>query len=42
MVEKNAGTARAVRDALEAIGVSGSPAGSAFWYVAGLQLSLRE
>ena len=42
MVEKNAGAARAVRDALEAVGGSGSPAGSALWYVAGLQLSLRE
>ncbi len=29
MVEKNAGAARAVRDALEAVGGSGSPAGSA-------------
>lgn len=42
MVERNAGAARAVRDALEAVGGSGSPAGSALWYVAGLQLSLRE
>jgi hypothetical protein len=42
MVEKNAGAARAVREALEAVGGSGSPAGSALWYVAGLQLSLRE
>jgi hypothetical protein len=42
MVEKNAGAARAVRDALDAVGGSGSPAGSALWYVAGLQLSLRE
>lgn len=42
MIEKNAGAARAVRDALEAVGGSSSPAGSALWYVAGLQLSLRE
>ena len=42
MVEKNAGAARAVRDALDAVGGSGSPAGSALWNVAGLQLSLRE
>ena len=42
MVEKNAGAARAVRDALEAVGGSGSPAGSALWYVAGLGQSVRE
>ena len=42
MVEKNAGAARAVRDALEAVGGSGSPAGSALWYVAGLGVSARE
>lgn len=42
MVEKNAGAARAVRDALEAVGGSGSPAGSAHWYVAGLGQSVRE
>ena len=42
MVEKNAGAARAVRDALDAVGGNSSPAGSALWYVAGLQLSLRE
>ena len=42
MVEKNAGAARAVRDALEAVGGSGSPAGSALWYVAGLQMSIRD
>ncbi len=42
MVERNAGAARAVRDALEAVGGSGSPAGSALWYVAGLGQSVRE
>ena len=42
MVEKNAGAARAVRDALEAVGGSGSPAGSAIWYVAGLGMSVRD
>jgi len=42
MVEKNAGAARAVRDALDAVGGSGSPAGSALWYVAGLGQSVRE
>jgi hypothetical protein len=42
LIERNASAARAVRDALEAVGGSGSPAGSALWYVAGLQLSLRE
>ena len=41
-VEKNAGAARAVREALDAVGGSGSPAGSALWYVAGLGLSVRE
>lgn len=42
MIEKNAGTARAVRDALDAVGGSGSPAGSALGYVAGLQMSIRD
>ena len=42
MVEKNAGAARAVRDALEAVGGNSSPAGSALWYVAGLQMSIRD
>ena len=42
MVERNAGAARAVRDALDAVGGHGSPAGSALWYVAGLQLSIRD
>lgn len=42
MVERNAGAARAVRDALEAVGGINSPAGSALWFVAGLQLSVRE
>ena len=42
MVERNAGAARAVRDALDAVGGNSSPAGSALWFVAGLQLSLRE
>jgi hypothetical protein len=42
MVERNAGAARAVRDALEAVGGSGSPAGSALWYVAGLGMSVRD
>lgn len=42
MVEKNASAARAVRDALDAVGGSGSPAGSALWYVAGLGQSVRE
>ena len=42
MVEKNAGAARAVRDALDAVGGSGSPAGSALWFVAGLQMSVRD
>ena len=42
MVEKNAGAARAVRDALEAVGGSGSPAGSALWYIAGLGMSVRD
>ena len=31
MIERNAGAARAVRDALDAVGGSGSPAGSALW-----------
>lgn len=42
MVEKNAGAARAVRDALDAVGGNSSPAGSALWYVAGLGQSVRE
>jgi len=42
MVEKNAGAARAVRNALDAVGGHCSPAGSALWYVAGLQLSIRD
>lgn len=42
MIERNAGAARAVREALEAVGGQGSPAGSALWYVAGMQLSLRD
>ena len=42
MVERNAGAARAVRDALDAVGGNSSPAGSALWYVAGLQMSVRD
>ena len=42
MVEKNAGAARSVREALDAVGGSSSPAGSALWYVAGLGQSVRE
>ncbi len=42
LIERNASAARAVRDALEAVGGSGSPAGSALWYVAGLQMSIRD
>ena len=42
MVERNAGAARAVRGALDVVGGHGSPAGSALWFVAGLQLSIRD
>lgn len=42
MIERNAGAARAIRQALDAVGGSGSPAGSALWYVAGLGLSVRD
>ena len=42
LIERNASAARAVRDALEAVGGSGSPAGSALWYVVGLGQSVRE
>ena len=42
MVERNAGAARAVRDALDAVGGNSSPAGSALWFVAGLGLSVRD
>ena len=42
MVERNAGAARAVREALDAVGGNSSPAGSALWYVAGLQMSIRD
>ena len=42
MVERHAGAARAVRQALEAVGGGDSPAGAALWYVAGLQMSIRD
>ena len=42
MVERNAGAAGAVRDALDAVGGNSSPAGSALWFVAGLGLSVRD
>ena len=42
MVERNAGAARAVRQALDAVGGNASPAGSALWFVAGLQMSIRD
>jgi len=42
MIERNAGAARAVRQALDAVGGNGSPAGSALWFVAGLQFSIRD
>ena len=42
MVERNAGAARAVRQALDAVGGNSSPAGSALWFVAGLQMSIRD
>jgi hypothetical protein len=42
LIERNASAARAVRDALEAVGGNSSPAGSALWYVAGLGQSVRE
>ncbi|MBP6762812.1 MAG: hypothetical protein KA131_13700 [Thauera sp.] len=42
MIERNAGAARAIRDALDAVGGSGSPAGSALWFVAGLGMSIRD
>lgn len=42
MVERHAGAARSVREALNAVGGSASPAGSAPWYVAGLRMSVRE
>jgi hypothetical protein len=42
LIERNASAARAVQDALEAVGGSGSPAGSALWFVAGLGQSVRE
>ena len=42
MVERNAGAARAVRQALDAVGGNSSPAGSALWFVAGLGLSVRD
>lgn len=40
--ERHAGAARAVHEALEAVGGIASPAGSALWHVAGLGLSIRE
>lgn len=42
MVERNAGAARAVRQALDAVGGHGSPAGSALWFVAGMGVSVRD
>lgn len=42
LIERNVGAARAVREALDAVGGHGSPAGSALWFVAGLQLSIRD
>ena len=42
LVERNAGAARAVRQALNAVGGSSSPAGSALWFVAGLGMSVRD
>jgi hypothetical protein len=42
MVERHAGAARSVREALNAVGGMGSPAGSALWFVAGLGLSIRD
>lgn len=42
LIERNASAARAVRDALEAVGGNSSPAGSALWYVAGLGMSVRD
>ena len=42
MVERNAGAARAVRQALDAVGGNASPAGSALWFVAGQGLSVRD
>ena len=42
LIERNASAARAVRDALDAVGGNSSPAGSALWFVAGLGLSVRD
>lgn len=42
MVGKNASAAREVRDARAAVGSAGSPAGSALWFVAGTQMSIRD
>ena len=42
LVERNAGAARAVRQALDAVGGSTSPAGSALWFVAGIGLSVSD
>jgi len=36
------GAAHAVRAALDAVGGIGSPAGSALWFVVGLQMSIRD
>lgn len=40
--ERHTGAARAVCDALEAVGGIGSPAGEALWHVVGLGWSIRE
>lgn len=42
LLEKNTRAARSVRQAINAVGGSSSPAGSALWFVTGLGLSVRE
>ena len=42
MVERNARVARDVRAALDAVGVSTTPAGEALWHIVGLGMSIRE
>jgi hypothetical protein len=41
-IERHVGAAHAVRAALDAVGGIGSPAGSALWFVVGLQMSIRD
>lgn len=42
LVERNARVARDIRQALDAVGGSATPAGEALWHIVGLGMSIRE